>query len=81
MLVSKRDILDALAQYNTGHPELLRELNKQLTTKATQAADVAMEISGNSVNEVGQLLSNVAFHGPISRAELVDLTLEPVAGD
>jgi hypothetical protein len=78
--MSKRDILDALAQYNRGHPELLRDLNKQLTTAATHVADAAMEISGNPVDEVGQLLSNAAFHGLISRAELVDLTLEPVSG-
>lgn len=79
--MTKRDILDALAQYEAGQPGRLRELNAQLTTSGTNAAEAIMDISNNPVDEPSQLLYKAAFHGLISRAELIDLTLEPVAGD
>lgn len=78
-ILKKADIINALERFDAGHPEKLRELNKQLTTSATVAAEAAMNISGNPLDEPGQLLSKAAAQGIITRGELVDLTLKPVA--
>jgi hypothetical protein len=75
--VRKSDILDALTKFEAGQPAKLRDLNEQLSTSATVAAEAAMKISGNPLDEPGQLLSKAAAQGIITRDELVDWDQRP----